>query len=151
MSFKLCREGLSDDISERSLSHGSRRGANPILAKNEVFFRDKITLKKEPLANACVNWLLVLYYGGSSLNGVWCSSEIETSVTADIGCRCLLSLNGVWCSSEIETEHATRFSHGSVARLNGVWCSSEIETIRHAAIASSVHSTSKWSVVLVGD
>ena len=77
---KLYRERLRDDLSERSLSHGSGRGANVISAKNEAFFHVKITQRKEPLANACLNWLLVLYYEGSSLKG-WggCPFGIETN------------------------------------------------------------------------
>ena len=61
--------GYRADLSERSLSHGSRRGANMIQAKSKAFFRARIVLQNEPLANACINWLLMLYYEGSSLNG----------------------------------------------------------------------------------
>ena len=48
------------------------------LAKNGAFWRAKIGPKKECLANACLNWLLVLYYGGSSLNGWGRPSGMET-------------------------------------------------------------------------
>ncbi len=75
---KLYRERLRDDLSERSLSHGSRRGVNTILAKNKLFFRSKTVSKKEPLANACINWLLMLYCKGSSLKGRGCPFGIET-------------------------------------------------------------------------
>ena len=67
LSFKLCRERLSDDTSERSLSHGFSRGLNTICVKNEVFAEAKNAQENEPLANACANWLLVLYYEGSPL------------------------------------------------------------------------------------
>ena len=81
ISSKLSRERLSGDTFERSLSHGFSRGLRVIWAKNEAFSDAKNAPQKEPLANACVNWLLVLYYGGGSLNGVWCPRGIETLKT----------------------------------------------------------------------
>ena len=40
--------------------------------------------KKEPLANACVKWLLMLYYEGSSLNGRDARSGLKPAQTVKL-------------------------------------------------------------------
>ena len=49
-----------------------------IQTKNTRFLHVEIAPKKGCLANACLNWLPMLYYKGGSLKGVWGPSGIET-------------------------------------------------------------------------
>ena len=76
--YKLCREARSDGLSEHDASHGFWRGASMTLAKNASFLRGEKYPKKLCLANACLNPPLMLYYGGSSLNGDLSPVGIET-------------------------------------------------------------------------
>ena len=76
--YKLSRERRSEDLSKHRLSRGSRRATSMIHAKNEDFLARKIASKKEPLANACIDRLLMLYYRGSRLNGLGSPLGFET-------------------------------------------------------------------------
>src|SRR6266487_4091784 len=101
-SSKLSRERLSDDLPERSLSHGSRRASSKILAKNGEPSGKKFASKKEPLANACFFWLLMLYYKHSRLNGLWSPLGIATNCAIHF-LLVFQRLNGLWSPLGIAT------------------------------------------------
>lgn len=50
-----------------------------ICTTNEALVARTMGSKKEPLAEACFFWLLMLYYEHSRLNGLWSPFGIETS------------------------------------------------------------------------
>jgi len=56
---QLC-ERRNDALAERSLSRGSTRATSAILAQSQEHFGKYISSQKEPLANACFIWLLML-------------------------------------------------------------------------------------------
>ncbi len=72
-----------------------------ISAKNKAFSRIKIVAKNEPLANACLNWPLMLYCGGTLLNGELSPSGIESAILIGYG-DLLAFLNGELSPSGIE-------------------------------------------------
>ena len=50
----------------------------------EGVFGGKNPPKKEPRAKYCIKWLLMLYYEGSRLNGLWSPFGIETSSSTTV-------------------------------------------------------------------
>jgi hypothetical protein len=71
-------ESLSDGASERRLSEDARSALTGKKAKNTSIFPPKNLFYKEALGNACMKWLPVLCYEGSSRNGAGFPSGIET-------------------------------------------------------------------------
>jgi hypothetical protein len=58
-----CASRGSDDVSVRRLSEDARRGLTRKEVKNASIFLSKKLCYKEPLGNACIKWLPMLYYG----------------------------------------------------------------------------------------
>src|SRR6266487_2215067 len=71
-------ESRSDGVSEQRFSGHSRSGLTRKEAKMASFFLPKNLFCKETLGNACIKWLPVLYYEGSSRNGLYSPLGIET-------------------------------------------------------------------------
>src|SRR5437868_4140755 len=79
LSYKLSREGRNDEDAERRPSRFSRRGFRGTSLENGPHFSEKNSPKKACLENACLFWLVMLYYKRSRLNGLWSPFGIETS------------------------------------------------------------------------
>src|SRR5581483_5023366 len=101
-------ERRSDGVSTRRLSEDARSGSTRNQAKNLAIFLPNKLFPKEPLGNPCINWLPMLYYEGSRLNGLWSPFGIE-----GVPCACwkisqYSRLNGLWSPFGIEGARATR-------------------------------------------
>src|SRR6266516_1287364 len=79
----------------------------------------------EPLANACIERLPMLYCEGSRLNGLWSPFGIETLLPLD--------------------------SHSHHVGLNGLWSPFGIETPKMRRNAKSTRTRAKWPVEPVRD
>src|SRR6266487_4743313 len=149
-SSKLSRERLSDDLPERSLSHGSRRASSKILAKNGEPSGKKFASKKKPLANACFFWLLMLYYKHSRQNGQWSPLGIDTSLSFPFAGLPAAGQNGQWSPLGIDTcisRHAeSRIAHGKMAS-GARW--GLIPDLCNFLL--SILTAAKWPVEPVGD
>src|SRR6266704_2320789 len=87
-------------IASRTPLAGSSRCNSPHMAP---FFSDKNPPQKEPLANTCFFWPVVLDYKHSRLNGLGSPSGIETKSTTKPGQMTFMRLNGLGSPSGIET------------------------------------------------
>ena len=105
MSSKLSREGRSDTISKRRPSRLSRSGFIRFSSENDLHFSEKNSPKKACLENACLFWLVMLYYKRSRLNGLGSPSGIETQLIRHQVCLPADRLNGLGSPSGIETNH----------------------------------------------
>ena len=65
-------------MSEQRLSGLSGSGVIAKRVENDCFFSGEISLEKEALGNGCIEWLSMLFYEGSSLNGLCFPLGIET-------------------------------------------------------------------------
>jgi hypothetical protein len=81
LSYKLSREGRNDEGAERRPSRFSRRGFRGTSLENGPHFSEKNSPKKACLENACLFWLVMLYYKRSRLNGLGSPSGIVRHVT----------------------------------------------------------------------
>ncbi len=70
--------GLSDAFPERRPALGSRGSFLSKRVKFFLVFSSEKLLSKETREKACLFWLLMLYYKGGRLNGLWCPFGIET-------------------------------------------------------------------------
>ncbi len=71
-------ERRSDGGVERRLSEGSTRGWKANMIKQALLYGSQNRLFLEPLGNYCLQRLLMLYYKGSRLNGLWSPFGFET-------------------------------------------------------------------------
>src|SRR4051794_5955535 len=81
-SSKLSREGRSDEGAEGRPSHFSRRGLRGTSQENALHFWGTNSPKKACLENACLFWLVMLYYKHRRLNGLGSPFGIETPLKA---------------------------------------------------------------------
>jgi hypothetical protein len=65
-------------MSELRLSEDSASGWKAKMIKKALLSFPENRLFLEPLGNACLKWLPMLYYKGSGLKGLWSPSGIET-------------------------------------------------------------------------
>src|SRR6266700_6559876 len=89
-------------IASRTPLAGSSRCNSPHMSP---FFSDKNPPQKEPLANTCFIWPVVLDYKHSRLNGLGSPSGIETVEELHARITGKAGLNGLGSPSGIETRH----------------------------------------------